>query len=144
MRGTVFKRCGSCNHRVQKLACAKCGAKSFSWGYRLKVAKKPDGTWQEQWKLGFPTKGAADKALAKQQAAIRENMRLKGNERHEMADGEQRDIYGAYLDADKEAQRQREAEAAFEAQRRQERQQQRAAQKRLEEHRRKLEGSTEA
>ncbi|MEO2107153.1 MAG: site-specific integrase [Actinomycetota bacterium] len=73
MRGTVFKRCGSCNHRVHTPPCANCGTRSFSWGYRLKIAKKPDGTWQEQWKLGFPTKGAADEALAKQQAAIREN-----------------------------------------------------------------------
>ncbi|WP_108668550.1 tyrosine-type recombinase/integrase [Euzebya rosea] len=73
MRGTVFKRCGSCNRRVTQRLCEHCEASTVSWGYRLKVAKKPGGTWQEQWKFGFPTKGAANDALAKQQAAIREN-----------------------------------------------------------------------
>ena len=53
MRGTVFKRCGSCNRRVTQRLCEHCESSTVSWGYRLKVAKKPDGT--------------------KQQAAIREN-----------------------------------------------------------------------
>ena len=79
-----------------------------------------------------------------EQDAIREKMRLKGSERRhadaETPDGERRDIYGAYLDADKEAQRRREAEADFAALRRQERRQQRAAQARIKEHRRKLKG----
>ena len=74
MRGTVFKRCGSCNRRVRQRLCEHCDSASVSWGYRLKVAKKPDGTWQEAWKFGFPTKGAANDALTKQQAAIRETI----------------------------------------------------------------------
>ena len=77
-----------------------------------------------------------------QQAAIREREANENKKRlllkqkaDEAPDKDQTDHFGAYLDADKEAQRQREAAEAFTVKKRTEAKGKRAAQKRLKEHR---------
>ncbi|WP_052665157.1 tyrosine-type recombinase/integrase [Nitriliruptor alkaliphilus] len=79
MKGSVFKRCSGCGRRVEGRRCAKCGATTVNWAFRVKIAKDDRGRWRETFRSGFETKRDADRALTELLASLHQGGYVANN-----------------------------------------------------------------
>jgi integrase len=63
MKGSIYRRCTLCGHRVERKRCPGCGSDSFTWAFTVDVGTRPDGRRRQRRRMGFESKRDAERAL---------------------------------------------------------------------------------